>query len=670
MKIQHGVFKISLLLISLSVITAIVSSFSVTHRRRDDGVIAAGSAGNLQRRYQRWAADYGATSHGQLAVGLVWNKGFSTEYSRARGIALIDLKTGRVRVKVANLDDHRISEIWLLDTQDGPDHSAQPGPGDRLMRVGSLRFRGDDGRLGVAVDIAKLRSMEVNWVVLTRRGSDPVKGGVLFGSTSLFQKIYHYPEHALADRRDGEARNAGAEFGFIGSAQANGILPSSYPNADLINEGRQIFFNETFNGNGRTCGTCHREDNNHTIDPKYIATLPPDDPLFVAERPAPNPLAQNFEKPELMHKVGLILENTNGFNDLAHNYTMRGVPHLLALRTSVSPPSPGANDGTTVPPDQRLGWSGDGSPVDLTVSPQLRGTLRDFAVGSVKQHFTKTLNRVAGVDFRLPTEHELDALEAYMLSLGRQQEFDDFNTIRLTDARAEQGRRNYLGEGLANGVPCNACHFNGGANTDPNFDFPPSISPPAFESSNRSFAPRVEELLDQPGDVVDGANNPFDDGFGSGTNLFNVPTVIEAADTGPFFHANQIDTVEGVVAFYASQRHLRDGTVLAPIVGLNGSQVVNVAAFMRVLNADENARSAIALIDQAGQLDRLRDKLTDLQLARDEVEDAIEVLEAGHLHFSDAVPLFKQADLLAIAPNTAPLAKAKLQQARAIMVQR
>ena len=41
-------------------------------------------------------------------------------------------------------------------------------------------------------------------------------------------------------------------------------------------------------------------------------------------------------------------------------------------------------------------------------------------------------------------------------------------------------------------------------------------------------------------------------------NLFNVPTVIEAADTGPFFHGNSINTVEAMVAFYSSQRHLRD----------------------------------------------------------------------------------------------------------------
>src|SRR5690349_13203049 len=47
--------------------------------------------------------------------------------------------------------------------------------------------------------------------------------------------------------------------------------------------GADLFFRETFDGNGRTCATCHRVENNYTIDPAFIATLPPSDPLFVAE---------------------------------------------------------------------------------------------------------------------------------------------------------------------------------------------------------------------------------------------------------------------------------------------------------------------------------------------------------------------------------------------------
>src|SRR6266498_2209801 len=76
--------------------------------------------------------------------------------------------------------------------------------------------------------------------------------------------------------------------------------------------GADIFFKETFNGNGRTCGTCHPAENNLTIDPAFIATLPANDPLFVAEfMPA---LSKNFENPILMRQFGLILENVDGFD--------------------------------------------------------------------------------------------------------------------------------------------------------------------------------------------------------------------------------------------------------------------------------------------------------------------------------------------------------------------
>jgi hypothetical protein len=124
--------------------------------------------------------------------------------------------------------------------------------------------------------------------------------------------------------------------------------PPPDPGAELIEKGRQLFFNETFAGNGRTCGTCHPTENNLTIDPAFIATLPKDNPLFVAEfTPA---LKANFENPRLMREFGLILENLDGFGDLANKFTMRGSPHL-GLRTPFA-----SSDGP------RTGWSGDGAP--------------------------------------------------------------------------------------------------------------------------------------------------------------------------------------------------------------------------------------------------------------------------------------------------------------------
>ena len=119
------------------------------------------------------------------------------------------------------------------------------------------------------------------------------------------------------------------------------------PQQQLVERGRDLFFNETFEGNGRTCGTCHREENNFTIDPEFIATLPADDPLFVAET---NPaLGENFENPRLLREFGLIIENLDGFDDLENKFTQRGVPHTLGLSLSIASPA-----------GPRTGWSGDG----------------------------------------------------------------------------------------------------------------------------------------------------------------------------------------------------------------------------------------------------------------------------------------------------------------------
>jgi cytochrome c peroxidase len=46
----------------------------------------------------------------------------------------------------------------------------------------------------------------------------------------------------------------------------------SDPQQARVERGREIFFNETSAGNGRTCGSCHREEANFSIDPTFIAT--------------------------------------------------------------------------------------------------------------------------------------------------------------------------------------------------------------------------------------------------------------------------------------------------------------------------------------------------------------------------------------------------------------
>src|SRR5262245_34901297 len=96
-------------------------------------------------------------------------------------------------------------------------------------------------------------------------------------------------------------------FVAIAAAACAPAPPPPEPPPTLVDRGRELFFTETFDGNGRTCGTCHRAEDNFGLSTQFIATLPADDPLFVAET-VPG-LARGFEAPRQMRTNGLILEN-------------------------------------------------------------------------------------------------------------------------------------------------------------------------------------------------------------------------------------------------------------------------------------------------------------------------------------------------------------------------
>ncbi|HYS43264.1 MAG TPA: hypothetical protein VEM32_04715, partial [Geobacteraceae bacterium] len=315
------------------------------------------------------------------------------------------------------------------------------------------------------------------------------------------------------------------------------------------------------------------------------------------------------------------LENLDGFDDLENKFVMRGVPHVLALRTSVN-----SNQGP------RTGWSGDGAPGD--------GSLRSFATGAVIQHFTKTLSRVPGVDFRLPTEEELDALEVFMLSLGRQQ--DPALPLPLKGTVPKRGQGIFLDNRLGK---CNLCHANAGATA--NFG--------GGNIGNANFNTGVENLPDQPADLT-GERNPPDDGFGRpGDGTFNIPPLVEAADTGPFFHNNAIETIEGAVAFYDGEAFNNSpaGRALAAVdpnkvgIELDGTQIVAIAAFLRVINALENIRQTIELLESSAEkgFAQRKEARELLKRAVSETQDSIKVLDGGGLHPEAVAHLQKAKEL-------------------------
>jgi len=140
-----------------------------------------------------------------------------------------------------------------------------------------------------------------------------------------------------------------------------------------------------------------------------------------------------------------------------------------------------------------------------------------------------------------------------------------------------------------------------------------------------------------------GQQIPRDDGLGTpGDGTFNTPPLVEAADAGPFFHNNAVETIEGAVAFYNGQafNNSPSGRFLASTdpngvgIRLDATQVVAVAAFLRVINALESIRLSIETLEQTavlGFFERARAKEL-LRRAASETNDGIEVLAGGGLH--------------------------------------
>lgn len=640
-----------------------------TSADRDESTpgIGFGTVENLEENYKNWEAEYvksGGDRNVVLKLGAF--KGLSTEETYATGEARLDLIEGRVTVEVSGLSKDQSYDVWLVDN--GADSSVMPDESDALVRVGTLRHAGERASLEVSLGNEAFAALDPDLAIVTPAGKSPTTDRVLVGATTLFHRMYRSAQNGefgiLADAKP--AASPARERNLIQrmidainpTAQAQ-IGPNPNPTTAqqiLIAAGRQSFFNDTFNGNGRTCGTCHREDGNLTIDAEFIANLPPNDPLFVAEFvPA---LAANFENPVLMRKFGLILENVDGFNRPG---VMRGVPHTLALLPNTLKPAP--IDGTNPAVLERTGWSGDGAPGT--------GTLREFIIGAVTQHYPKSLNRTPGVDFTLPTVAQLDALEAFQKSLGRRQDLvlSGPGALSLKNEIARRGQQIFMNPGNVPGLfvgsnagagKCFLCHANaGGGDTVVQI-----ILGTATAETNANFNTGVEDLPSQPADLVVPAQpNPPDEGFGQapfpgggfGDGTFNTPVLVEAADTGPFFHNNSIDTIEGAVAFYNSAAF--NNSPIGPGVGgiqLEATEVVAVAAFLRVINALENHRSALNLINRARATGNDNAAKDLLKLALSELEDEIEVLDCGNLHPSTQNKLRSVAVIIAgaiIAPT-------------------
>jgi hypothetical protein len=468
-------------------------------------------------------------------------------------------------------------------------------------------------------------NFDLDMVVVTLKGQSPTTNVIASGARTLFEKRFF-------------RERAGSTLDPVTGTLANFVET----NDPLVQRGAQLFVNESFNGNGRKCATCHPLANNQTIDPAFVATLPSSDPLF--HFPA------GLEDPNMLQQA-LIRENVDGFEQPTLKFVERSVPHTLSMSASVGEVGTGLGQSNLFddsgglnatgptdgpPPDQRTGWGGDGAPG--------RGTLNEFAFGAIIQHYTLSLQRVPGQDFRIPTQAELEALEAFQMFNGRQKT-PNSTAFTLADPFAETGRQDIFNAG------CNVCHLDLAGTT----------------AQNASLNTGVEQL---PIAFRTGANMPKDGGFGAnlvdgspgsiaagfGNGDFNIPPLYEMADTPPFFHNGAISNVEAAVAFYQSPQFLGSSGARFFTPFLTANSIQTIGGFLRTVNALVNIaqvrKRAIYLQNNATQ-----GGTTIMQLAIKDTQDAITDLNISNLNgTATSHAVIALINVKAIFQNTLPFA--------------
>ena len=356
-----------------------------------------------------------------------------------------------------------------------------------------------------------------------------------------------------------------------GQAQAKGKPKPKTP-FEIIDDGFRIFTQEDWNGNGRTCGTCHRPDEAYNIFPSTIKKLSKKEQALVFATNVPGLENINLVKSHALFNIeggkagDCCADDSQCLKDAENagkhpGPIFRSTMTIQALDlttenppTSFPPPPPGGFPGTLKLPQTcnvglgpgqlpQLGWAGDGSPgspvSDLachthhgTTDLNANGSIRAFANGAIAQHSTLSLERIPGRDFRFATDEELDALEAFQRWLGRRPltaeenaiqgtvnatEFD-LTLLQFKDPRVAKGSDHYLGGGVTNthapGAPPDPQQFtaDNGAGCQACHTHGGAISIIVNPPRNINLNTHVEEFSDDIGLNVLGFPLPIDDG--------------------------------------------------------------------------------------------------------------------------------------------------------------
>ena len=336
--------------------------------------------------------------------------------------------------------------------------------------------------------------------------------------------------------------------------------------------GRQLFERETFDGNGRTCLTCHSRATG-TVSPQdaqHRFATDPHDPLFVADG---SDDGQGHGVTRMLEDATILMRIPLPHNvSLASDPTARSVVLRRGIPSTLN--TPALDDVLML----------DGRQPDLLA--QAHGAIVDHAQAA-----------------RAPTLDELKQIAAFQHTPGF---FSSFPLLRFAyvgvkpelpagrTAAEKRGRRFFVDAAPAGDFKtglCAGCHSGPMLNETNEF-----IPAPPFQRGGRFQSIGVAEFNDAGNPVLDYVfKNPDgtsttissadpgralitgDASDSQSRNAFKIPSLWGVARTAPYFHDNSAKTLEDVMRHYA-----RFFAAISPIV-LTEQDQQDMIAYLKLL---------------------------------------------------------------------------------------
>lgn len=372
--------------------------------------------------------------------------------------------------------------------------------------------------------------------------------------------------------------------------------------ATTVKQGQNLFMNERFEGNGRTCGTCHIPPF-FNMTPAHVAAKKPWDPLFLAEKnrginhvtlTAPStPSDLRGTITDTKGNTAYVVKGsgdeylvTNGLRLTGLVMDERGNRAVIDAVDAgdLRGPNPvnGSTNGLEDPTGRRLRASNDthfpqGRSLVLEnidgfdqlevfrKSPHLLNlkdtapygfsgnfaTLSEFTTGAVVQHFPLSLQRREGTDFRLPTAAELEALVKFQESITLRPSGNPRLNPDPAPALYNATTFTQLFGASEFFSLCNGCH-SGPLHAHHNGDF----------SKTLPLATGVANATINNDDAL--PSEPPTAAAGQSTRAFDTPPLLGIRHTAPYFHDASAATLDDAINFYNSPAFKQAVALLPP----------------------------------------------------------------------------------------------------------